>query len=637
MPAPGREEPLQGSPWQGVGHRVTLLSMSIAVSGCAARCLHPGVLAWVEEITALCRPAAVHWCDGSAAESAALCEAMVANGTFTRLDPARRPGSYLARSTADDVARAEGQTYICSRSAEDAGPTNHWAAPAAMQAELRGLFAGSMRGRTLYVVPYCMGPVESSYARIAVQITDAPYAVVNMAIMTRLGAAVLDRLGRDGAWVPCLHGLGAPLDPGHADSAWPCDATHKHICHFPDERAIWSYGSGYGGNALLGKKCFALRIASVIARDEGWLAEHMLILGLKAPDGRKRYIAAAFPSACGKTNLAMLRSSLPGWEVTCVGDDIAWMHIGPDGRLRAINPEAGFFGVAPGTSAQSNPNALAAIARNTIFTNVALTPEGDVWWEGLSSPPPPSLTDWTGKPWTPASGRKAAHPNSRYTTPAGQCPTIDPAWQDPAGVPIDAILIGGRRAGTVPLVTEALSWAHGVFLGSTCASETTAAAEGATGQLRRDPFAMLPFCGYHMGDYFAHWLRMGEKLGAKAPRIYAVNWFRKGADGRFLWPGFGDNIRVLKWIVERLDDRAGHVRTPIGVLPTAAALDTAGLDLAPGALKELLTVDREGWRREAESIREGYATYGGRLPTRLAQELADLRGRLAAQGQSSAG
>ena len=608
--------------------------MKTPISGCAARCLHPDVNAWVDEIVALCRPQAVHWCDGSDGEYTALCEQMVASGTFIRLDPLRHPGSFLARSTPDDVARAEGQTFICSHDSAAAGPTNHWAAPAAMQAELRGLFAGSMRGRTLYVVPFSLGPLDSPYSRIGIQLTDSPYAVVNMRIMTRLGSAVLDKLGANGVWVPCLHGVGAPLDPGHVDAAWPCDARHKHICHFPDQHAIWSYGSGYGGNALLGKKCFALRIASTLGRDEGWLAEHMLILGLTPPNGRKRYIAAAFPSACGKTNLAMLRSSLPGWEVTCVGDDIAWMHIGPDGRLRAINPEAGFFGVAPGTSTTSNPNALAAISRNTLFTNVALTPENDVWWEGLS-PAPPQLTDWTGEAWTPTSGRKAAHPNSRYTAPASQCPTIDPAWQDPAGVPIEAILIGGRRASTVPLVAESLSWAHGVFLGSTCASETTAAAEGTVGQLRRDPFAMLPFCGYHMGDYFAHWLHMGQRLGAHAPRIYAVNWFRTGANGKYLWPGFGDNVRVLKWIVERLDGSAGHVRTAIGVLPTPDALDLSGLSLAPTAMRDLLSVDREGWRREADSIAEGYRSYGDRLPAALADELQSLRSRLSASANSA--
>ena len=608
--------------------------MTPPVSGCVAHCHHPGLFDWVEEIVALCRPAAIHWCVGSEAEYVGFCDRLVQNRTFTRLDAARLPGCFLARSTADDVARAEGQTYICSRRQEDAGPTNLWAEPAAMQAELRSLFAGSMRGRTLYVVPFSLGPLESPYARLGVQLTDSLYAVVNMRIMTRVGEAVLDRLGSAGAWVPCLHGLGAPLDPGHPDVPWPCDARHKHICHFPDQQAVWSYGSGYGGNALLGKKCFALRIASAMARDQGWLAEHMLILGLKAPNGRKRYLAAAFPSACGKTNLAMLRSALPGWEVTCVGDDIAWMHIGADGRLRAINPEAGFFGVAPGTSATSNPNALATIRRNTIFTNVALTPEQDVWWEGLS-PPPARLTDWTGQEWTPASGRKAAHPNSRYTTPAGQCPTIDPAWQDPAGVPIDAILIGGRRASTVPLVAEALSWAHGVFLGSTCASETTAAAEGAVGQLRRDPFAMLPFCGYNMGDYFAHWLHMGEQLGEHSPRIYAVNWFRTGTDGRFLWPGFGDNIRVLKWITERLDGMAGYQQTPIGILPTAEALDTTGLSLAPETLRELLAVDAADWRREAESIAVDQRRYGDRLPPALAEELTSLRVRLGGTSASA--
>ena len=593
-------------------------------------CPHADLVAWVDSLVRLCRPAAVHWCDGSEDEYRRLCAGLVAAGTFIALDPIQHPGGFLARSHPDDVARVEDRTFICSPDPADAGPTNLWRDPLATKATLTRLFAGAMAGRTLYVVPFSMGPVDSPYARIGVQLTDSAYAVVNLRIMTRIGAPVLERLGSAGAYVPCLHSVGAPLAPGQADVPWPCN-PEKWICHFPAERAIWSYGSGYGGNALLGKKCFALRIASVIARDEGWLAEHMLILGLTAPDGRKRYLAAAFPSACGKTNLAMLQSALPGWSVTCVGDDIAWLHIGDDGRLRAINPEAGFFGVAPGTSASSNPHALAAIQANTIFTNVALTPEGDVWWEGKTPTPPPQLTDWTGRAWTPGCGRPAAHPNSRYTAPARQCPVIDPAWEDPAGVPIDAILFGGRRLGTVPLVNEALSWAHGVFLGSTCASETTAAAGGAQGVLRRDPFAMLPFCGYHMGDYFAHWLALGRRLDpAKRPRLFYVNWFRKGADGKFLWPGFGDNVRVLRWIVEQLDGH-DHIRTtPIGLMPTLDGIDVSGLALAAGAMEDLLAVDIAGWQHELASIAAYYETFGERLPAGLSDELAALISRLGA-------
>ena len=591
-------------------------------------CRHAHLVTWVDEIARLCRPAAVHWCDGSDDEYQRLCAQLVAAGTFTALDPQRHPGGFLARSHPADVARVEDRTFICSPDPADAGPTNHWRDPAETKATLTRLFTGAMSGRTLYVVPFSMGPIGSPYARIGVQLTDSAYAVVNLRIMTRIGSPVLDRLASDGAYVPCLHSVGAPLAPGQADVPWPCN-PEKWICHFPAERAIWSFGSGYGGNALLGKKCFALRIASVIARDEGWLAEHMLILGLTAPNGRKRYLAAAFPSACGKTNLAMLQSALPGWSVTCVGDDIAWLHVAEDGRLRAINPEAGFFGVAPGTSATSNPHALAAIQANTIFTNVALTPDGDVWWEGKTPTPPPRLIDWTGQDWTPGCGRPAAQPNSRYTAPARQCPVIDPAWEDPDGVPIDAIIFGGRRLGTVPLVNEARSWAHGVFLGSTCASETTAAAGGAQGVLRRDPFAMLPFCGYHMGDYFAHWLAMGRRLDpAKRPRLFYVNWFRKGADGRFLWPGFGDNVRVLKWILEQLDGH-DHIRTtPIGLMPTADGIDVQGLTLARGAMDELLAVDAAGWRRELESIATYYGTFGERLPAELGDELAALRSRL---------
>jgi phosphoenolpyruvate carboxykinase (GTP) len=583
---------------------------------------------WVREIALRCKPDAVHWCDGSEAEHQALCEKLTAAGTFIPLP--HRPGSFLCRSHPDDVARTEDRTFICCRDRGDAGPTNNWSAPDEMRARLDALFDGCMRGRTMYVVPFSMGPIGGPLSHIGVEITDSPYVVVNMRIMTRMGRAALDALGADGAFVPCVHSLGAPLPPGARDAPWPCNSADKVIAHFPETREIWSYGSGYGGNALLGKKCFALRIASCMARDEGWMAEHMLILGLTNPRGKKIYIAGAFPSACGKTNLAMLMPTLPGWKAECVGDDIAWMKIGPDGRLWAINPEAGFFGVAPGTSASSNPNAMRTIERNTIFTNVALTPEHDVWWEGLCDPPP-RATSWRGEPWTPGAGAPAAHPNARYTAPLAQCPIADPAYDDPRGVPISAILFGGRRPATIPLVYEALSWQHGVFLGSIQASETTAAATGKVGHVRRDPMAMRPFCGYNIGDYFQHWLDMGARMEpAKRPRIFFVNWFRRGADGRFLWPGFGENIRVLKWIFERCEGVGHAVDTPLGPMPTPDDLDLSGLALPREDLDEILSVDAAGWLGGMEILRRHYANLGDRVPQALHGELAALEARLRA-------
>ncbi len=595
---------------------------------CAMQSNNKKLLSWIDRIAALTQPDNIIWYGGTDAEWLTAWDIMIQAGTAIKLNEEKRPNSYYVRSTPADVARVEDRTFICSEKEQDAGPTNNWAAPDEMRHILNGLFKGCMTGRTLYVIPFCMGPIGSPLSKIGVQLSDSPYVATNMQIMARVGQGVLDALGDEGEFVPCVHSVGVPLQAGQQDVPWPCNPDNRYIVHYPETREIWSFGSGYGGNALLGKKCLALRIASTIAQDEGWLAEHMLIMKLTNPEGNSKYIAAAFPSACGKTNLAMLKPTLPGWKIETVGDDICWMRFGEDGQLYAINPESGFFGVAPGTSMQSNPNAMRTLESNTIFTNVALTDDGDVWWEGMTDTPPDNLTDWKGNKWSPDSDEPAAHPNSRFTANIAQCPVVAPEWESPQGVPISAILFGGRRQSVTPLVTEATDWNHGVFMGTIIASEMTAAAFGTLGKLRRDPMAMLPFCGYNMADYWGHWLKMGQQDNATLPNIFYVNWFRKNAADKFIWPGFGENSRVLKWVFERCDGTADAVETPIGNMPTKDGLDLNGLNLPDQDLAQLLDVDIKGWLAELDGIESYYAKFGDKLPEELSQQVEKLRNRL---------